>query len=394
MDNRSNNASTHRYIILVRHGPAERPTELKKFKQSKERGLYVPQKDDEDSGEKIVLEVASSFSDVVNDTNLQLCKVILSGTHEISKQTADVFKDVINRSTKCRVSVVSKPFLDPERVEKYREDKTSLQCIAEKIDQCISKCDSANTLVIVGHMPMLGWLAFKLTGRTVAIPGSGMACLRARRSGQKWHKKVGRKWPPIWREYPRYNLQWVIEPSDSKIQAELKEKIQSKMDLAKILGGFIVAVTVFLAKAMLDDTVFSCPFSMQDKLLVCSAGVYFVSAAFYFATLYAYDRLLMPTRFWGEKPGNVHREWLARRPPSSSDLILQQNMVRVWNRLFVPATMLVFLGTALLISAAMRPIFDMSDERYACATLIAIVIAAGCFTFLYRSFRPVLGTDD
>ena len=75
-------------------------------------------------------------------------------------------------------------------------------------------------------------------------------------------------------------------------------------------------------------------------------------------TMYACDRLLIPTRFWAELPprrGDRPRggSWLPRRPPSSSAWVVYRNMMRTWYTLFTMATAqvavaLIVLGTALL----------------------------------------------
>jgi hypothetical protein len=97
----------------------------------------------------------------------------------------------------------------------------------------------------------------------------------------------------------------------------------------------------------------------------------------------------MLVRFWAESahgPGRLlERRWLARRPPSSSLLVLHQNMIRVWNWIFTPATISAIVGLALLAYAALDPGWN--------EVVIALGAAAAILAW-YRYFRPILGTED
>jgi hypothetical protein len=69
----------------------------------------------------------------------------------------------------------------------------------------------------------------------------------------------------------------------------------------------------------------------------------------YVSTLYAYDSLLMPTRFWATAVAkHQRRSSVVERPPSSANLVLQQNMINIWNRQFTIANLLVIAGFGLL----------------------------------------------
>jgi hypothetical protein len=75
------------------------------------------------------------------------------------------------------------------------------------------------------------------------------------------------------------------------------------------------------------------------------------------STLYAYDTLLMPTRFWTSRPpkDDDHPRAVAKRPPSSATLVLQQRMVRIWTLQFTAANALVFVSFTLLACAILGP---------------------------------------
>jgi hypothetical protein len=85
-----------------------------------------------------------------------------------------------------------------------------------------------------------------------------------------------------------------------------------------------------------------------------AAGTLGVAMALYVSTLYAYDTLLMPTRFWNkfipqrrqQEPNGRRR--VVDRPPSSANLVMQQNMVRIWSQPFTLANILVVIAFGLL----------------------------------------------
>ena len=122
-----------------------------------------------------------------------------------------------------------------------------------------------------------------------------------------------------------------------------------------------------------------------------SAGLFFVAVALYLATLYAYDRMLMPIRFWGQTPPpeNIRNrpKWLVWRPPSSALWVLYQNMMRVWRYLFSAATAAVILGLLFLAFG----VFKVGN-----APLFFGIAFLGLILFLLylKHFGPRLGAED
>ncbi len=124
--------------------------------------------------------------------------------------------------------------------------------------------------------------------------------------------------------------------------------------------------------------------------LQVSAGMFFVSIGLYLATMFAYDRLLMPKRFWGEKPPPKEPQqrptWLVWRPPSSAVWVLYQNMMRIWRYLFTAATYAVLLGIFFLAVA----VFKLTNQLI---ILLIPVVGIMVFEYLIRTF-PKLGSED
>jgi len=252
-------------------------------------------------------------------------------------------------------------------------------------------------VLIVGHMPQLNWLAYLLTrgfgGRwwkpweRAALPlASGeVACLAVTGRGKRWSG----------------HLQWAITPKDDEALKSLHEKIKGKMESAKQLAAVITLVLSVLLGVLLDPdkwtrlgeikTGFPAPLDYSGQAAVQAAfGLLLASVALYLMTMYAYDRLLMPTRFWAELPPRPNGRprggsWLPRRPPSSSAWVVYRNMMRTWYTMFTAATVLVAAALIVLGAALLR--LRTRDLLWA----IPAVIALAAIRWL---FRPVLGSED
>ena len=101
--------------------------------------------------------------------------------------------------------------------------------------------------------------------------------------------------PPTRYRRPRF----VFSPSDLETSAALRQKIESKMKTAGILGDFLTGLFTFAAKDI-------------GAALLTVIGLTLLANAIvlYFITLFCYDQLLMPTSSGG--PGR--RRQLAPGP--------------------------------------------------------------------------------
>jgi hypothetical protein len=102
--------------------------------------------------------------------------------------------------------------------------------------------------------------------------------------------------------------------------------------------------------------------------------------------MYAYDTLLMPERFWGERRPRRRRRWLVDRPPSGSPWVLYLNMRRIWSGLFTIATLLAVAGIATLGYAALDP--------HTWAQIGVLAGAGVAVAALSYWFRPIIGSED
>ncbi|MEU4690170.1 hypothetical protein [Actinoplanes sp. NPDC023714] len=251
----------------------------------------------------------------------------------------------------------------------------------ERIDGELAKTD---TLLLVGHQPQLSRLSARLTGRSaIPLTHSEVACLRLRK---RKRRKGG------WRG----DLLWTLTPDDSAALAAVTDKVKGKMESAKLLSGVLTLVLTALLGALLTadrwDGLAAARaelggFSYDGQSGVQISCVLLLSAlALYLVTMYSYDSLLMPPRFWAEgtRSGRAGR-WLPRRPPSSSAWVVMRNMQRIWTWLFTPANVLV--AAALAVPAA--PLLRLEAWNFAWVGALGVAVAAWSWWF-----RPVLGSED
>ena len=118
------------------------------------------------------------------------------------------------------------------------------------------------------------------------------------------------------------------------------------------------------------------------SLLLIGAGT-----LLYLATLLAYDRLLMPARYWaGKLP--PQDSWAVRRPPSSAAWVLYQNMMHAWRWLFLPACGLVFAG---LVALGIAPAARDRSAQWALFVALGTIVISLLWCWLQR---PRLGAED
>jgi hypothetical protein len=291
------------------------------------------------------------------------------------------------------VRYIECPTLSPARPRTKAMARAAESAITDALDGL----PAGAGLLVVGHMPQLSWLAYLLTrgygGRwwkpweRAALPlASGeVACLAV---SERWGRWSG-------------HLEWAITPTDDKALESLYEKVKGKMESAKQLAAVITLVLSGLLAVLLDtgkwdrlgdvQAEFPAPLGYSGQGAVQAAfGLLLAAVALYLMTMYAYDRLLMPTRFWAELPprrGDRRRggSWLPRRPPSSSAWVVYRNMMRTWYTLFTAATALVALALGILGAALLR--LDVGDLRWA-------VLAVTALAVIRWFFRPVLGSED
>lgn len=233
--------------------------------------------------------------------------------------------------------------------------------------------------LIVGHEPGMSWLVTHLLGigrsalqRRPDVPALARAELLAL-------QRRGNRWQPMW-----------ALTSDAKDTiAEVTAKIRSKMDTAKVFGGFVTALLTFVASQYATTKPSTLPWAIARGVSLTALGV---AVLFYLMTLFWYDRLLMPTRFWSSPQPHSRRpdtSTILLRPPSSAVWVLYQNMQRTWRRLFIPATYLAGVGVATFAVARIEP-----GGATAVALVVVGIAAIAVAAWWGWQSRPILGVQD
>jgi hypothetical protein len=240
-----------------------------------------------------------------------------------------------------------------------------------------------NAVLVVGHQPQLSWIADELLGGQgrrpwrhppVPIDRAGLVCIQLQ-DGAWRHDR----------------LAWAISFDDKEEAEKVREKIRLKMETAKLISGALALGLTVIFGVLFDSDQFG---RLGDRrwTVQLAAALLLAAAVLYFATMYAYDGLLMPERFWGERrPLRSRRfrrssRWLVDRPPSSAAWVLYQNMMRVWRNLFTTASFLVGAGITLLGYGALR-----LSPRLALTVGILVLLVIGFWVWWSR---PVLGSED
>ena len=267
--------------------------------------------------------------------------------------------------------------LDPDRWP-HRADEDA-QAPWKKIDDEIEERLSGPTqaVVVVGHDPQVSSLLNDLVVRG-GRSQRGAGPLPLARSELAM---VGA--PPG----EPLEIRWVLSPSDGEVIEELQAKIRSKMDSAKLLGAFLTALLVFAAKALADaeETPVWYPWVGGLGLLLLA-----LATAAYFVTMFRYDELLTPVRFWpSSRPSEELPRGFVARPPSSAAWVLYQNMIRVWFNAFIPATLLGAGGAIAITVALAQP-----GRFWWLAVALSIAAVLVVTSLVWRKAKPTLGVSD
>ncbi|HYI97099.1 MAG TPA: hypothetical protein VEX68_26385 [Bryobacteraceae bacterium] len=238
--------------------------------------------------------------------------------------------------------------------------------------------------MIIGHQPQLTQLADrlledKLPGKVLPIGGSEIACIQIQ---------------------PKKELIWLLTEKPDSLLVELRAKIQSKYDVAKFFLGALVVGTGLT----MNKDVWEVVHPVHKVLAGLGAVSALVSVALTAATLFSYDRLLMPTDFWN---GGGHRRanrWTLRRPPSQAHVVLFYEMTYVWTQFFGRAITFAFTSLGLLAVVMAHRSLDKLPANLAispvvwwmtlCLFLIMACMALAVPMLVYHRRKPHLGFDD
>ncbi|NQU06803.1 MAG: hypothetical protein HQ568_11965 [Calditrichaeota bacterium] len=365
------------YLILVRHGAREKPYNFHRVHhrlENAEGGEGYKEKNGkrfaerEKEGRPKSLSLAGWLAEALSYYDVKVSS-IWSSAQKHAKETAIAYKEVLNDqhflANECPIISVSdlNPEVFWEKIEIYK-----------KINKKIKYIKNSKVLLICGHQPQLTWLFNDLIRKRRPLP--------LRQSEAAFIKLS-----------PKPQLLWAISDIDNVSLSELKDKIKSKMDIAKFFAGFISLLIGIIFSQMSELLIIPNKINISIefiKLILPHIGVFliFLSLILCVVTLFAYDKLLMPTVFWSGKPTkymNEPQKWTVKRPPSQTHWILYSNMTHIWNYLFTFAVLSFFIGLSVLLLSIIRP--------YRVGLLISFFCLIIAF-IIYKIVEPKLGFDD
>jgi hypothetical protein len=269
-----------------------------------------------------------------------------------------------------------------------------------------------NAVMIVGHSPQIDWLLHELVRPRFL---SRLAYYRHSFASAEI-LCVDRR-PQLWGIIPRRGrVIWSLAPTtDRETELLLRDKIKGKMESAKLLGS-IVGAGAALVLAGFHELAFGWPKTMDDfarwlrlphvpdlddeRLAFFGASIFLlmVASGLYWSAYLSYDRLLMPTGFWSSaEPPRPRWRGIVWRPPSSSLLIMYQNMQRVWFRAFIPATFATGSALVFLVySAIIQQMVDALRNAWIARLLfiIGFILLCAIVGISHWRARPLLGAQD
>jgi phosphohistidine phosphatase SixA len=374
--NMAGNASW-KWIGIMRHGQAFRPgTAMDK---------WVPGSSLTTEGLSDAIAVGRRFAEAISEYEIDTAEVtIVCARSRVARDTAAALRDQLRGSEapvplKCLDPATwpADPIADAS-ADKKENPESRWRRITKEIPR-----REARFVVVVGHDPQVSWLLHHL------VEKGGRGQWRAGPLPLARGELAMLDGPP-----EKAALRWVLSPSDEKVIGQLQEKIKSKMDSAKLLGAFLTALLVFSAKELAGVNSTPAWYPWVAGLGLVSLAM---ATAAYFVTMFKYDELLMPVRFWPSPRPEIDNRSTApklprgfvRRPPSSAAWVLYQNMMHVWNRAFIPATLLGGVGAIAVAVALAQP------DRFWWLAVGSSIVALVALTFVvWLMAEPKLGVSD
>jgi phosphohistidine phosphatase SixA len=342
-------------IVFIRHGARERTSPLSGRIEDKDRPLSQ-------QGEAEVAKLKRLMGEV----GLQPTRCF-SSKHVHAMETAQL---LFGDATPASMSqVVELDCLTPKN-----ENKREVDAFID--DSRARGFANTDVVLVVGHEPRLGQLLTKLTARRVSPIGrAGAVCVRVASPAQLLLGKAEVEWR---------------SPVDVAGGTDLTEKLSAKMSVSATLAGLTITAAAILLEGG-SVTVWR-----TAALLLLTAGV-----ALLVASLYIYDRLLMPEAFWSAAESGRSLKLIGRksfRDDRNANGVLYAEMVWTWRYIFSPGLFFAALGYLAMLgdlqgrlpAAVCSTLPLVLCNRAALVVGTAIVIMT---TVYYYLARPRLGVD-
>lgn len=186
----------------------------------------------------------------------------------------------------------------------------------------------------------------------------------------------------------RARLEWRT-PVRAYQEAELRDKLGSKMTVTAIFTGFNAAALVELTtdRKLEGISGLGLPFADSASALHWLAILLLIAAsALFLAAAYIYDRLSMPEGFW-IAPKSAKSRWDLLPPAIKRDMrdgfgVIYAHMVYTWNWFFTPAVVLSAAGLLCLVA-------KKTSVEFAGLCAATVLLVGGYYWWL----KPRLGVD-
>jgi phosphohistidine phosphatase SixA len=361
-----------RFVFLARHG-SRKVEPLEPERTHRLQGHSEEPANAEKTGRDRTVSIAGALADQLDTRDLLIDRILCS-PHAVARDTAAVFGQVL--AVRRRLAT---PEIDVIDLLEPAGRSETLRTVVEEL--------SDSTVLIVGHQPQLTELARRLLGprlpsQALPLAGSEVACLR-----------IG--------EDPR--LLYLLTEKPAALKADFREKIKSKLDVAKFfLGALVVNASVLLSSTL--SQIWSSNMRMSVVMLMALGSIaMFIALGLTVATLLAFDRLSMPPEFWSEHaalrrsaPGARAYEpatWSVRRPPSEATVVLFYETMHVWTRMFEPALVAAIVGILCFAIAIVVKNTGLAAPGIGLGVGAAAALSAATILY-YLKHRPKLGFDD
>jgi hypothetical protein len=394
-------ANAYLYLLLMRHGAGIKAgQDPEKTPPGPDKILTVEGfRNAEAVGQQLAETLATSPDGPVTVRQIWYATKAIPGESEATAKVVATQLTPAGVYAKAKVPQAC-PQIGPEEFPaSSRDAATKAYKVAKDLNNNAEK-EPGKAILVVGNSPQVDWIAEQLLGRPIAIGRGEVVCLS--RPLKRWRRLIRQPRMPLW------DLRWTVGPSEETTIKDLREKIGSKMDVAKFLGTFITALVTFVLGKRFDalkaagaNPAQPIP-PVQTWLWWITIALLATAALLCFAALFYYDTLLMPNRYWTSHARRLRLRrlsrwprgrWLVERPPSSAAWVLQQNMMRVWNRLVVPAICTLGLALsvfALLVLANPRTGRDLMQLE----PFVVLALAVALVGAYLRLSRPRLGVQD
>ncbi|MCK4340362.1 MAG: hypothetical protein KAY37_01395 [Phycisphaerae bacterium] len=343
------------YLLLVRHGSRDNAhdvhrhfTHLENLDEPKKLHGYSVA-DRTKPGWPRSQSLAGWVSEFLHLWNVKVTRVVTSPALD-AQETAHAYLSSFQPQNLCPddVSVETNAGLHTN----FAVHPTD-RLLARQPLECVRICPSAEqgkgagkALLLCGHQPHLTWIANGWLRRKDPVPLNLSEALLIRLA-------------------PSPQALWVVGAEDPEAQTRLRDKIKSKLDIAKWFSAFIslvLGLVVGVPRTLGVNDIVKHP-------TACSIGFMLILGSLFLTlmTLFAYDTLQMPKLFWIEGPRRIWRElpqflsrripgWRLERPPTPVHWVLYSNMVRVWFLLFRPAVGLYVIGVSFVACSVFDPV--------------------------------------